>query len=66
MCIYIVNAYIVENFIFDEYDEIQHMDDVQQQESDVLSKYTPSDYLRKQQNTRVYSNRQLLSEETKL
>ena len=62
---YIVNfRTVVEKSTFDEYDEIQHMDEQQQESASLSSDITPSNYLRHQQNAGIiYANP---NEETKL
>ena len=56
---------VVENFAFDEYDEIQYMNE-QQQECDSLSDITPSHYLRVQQSGGIIFANKIPNEETKL
>ena len=55
---------VVENYMFDENDEIQCMDE-EQQESASLSDIDPSHYLKQQSAGIVYANRNPI-EETKL
>ena len=56
---------IAENYDFDEYDEIQYLDE-QQGESDSLSDITPSHYLRHQQSAGIIIANKIPIEETKL
>ena len=56
---------VVENFAFDEYDEIQYINE-QQQECDSLSDITPSHYLRLQQSGEIIFANKIPNEETKL
>ena len=66
MYIYVVNfRTVAENSTFDEYDDIQHMDE-QQQESASLSDITPSNYLRHQQSAGIIYANEIPIEETKL
>ena len=50
-----------ENFEFDEYDEMQYMDE-EQQESTSLSDFTPSHYLRHQQSAGIISPNKIPNE----
>lgn len=56
---------VVENFAFDEYDEIQYMNE-QQQECNSLSDITPSHYLRHQQSEGTVFANKIPNEETKV
>ena len=58
ICTYIVNfRTVAENSTFDEYDEIQHMDEQQQESASLSSDITPSNYLRHQQSAGIiYAN----------
>ena len=56
---------VVENYEFDEYDEIQYMNE-QQQEGASLSDITPSHYLRHQQSGGTIFANKIPNEETKL
>ena len=64
--IFVVNVRTTaENFEFDEYDEMQHMDK-EQQESTSLSDFTPSHYLRHQQSAGIIYTNEIPNEETKI
>ena len=64
--IYVVNVRTgVENFEFDENDEIQYTN-VEQQEATSLSDFTPSSYLRHQQSAGIIYPSNIPNEETKL
>ena len=66
MYIYVVNfRTVAENSTFDEYDDIQRMDE-QQHESASLSDITPSNYLRHQQSSGIIYANEIPVEETKL
>ena len=64
--IYVVNVRTgVENFEFDENDEIQYTN-AEEQETTSLSDFTPSNYLRHQQYAGVIYPNKIPNEETKL
>ena len=63
---YIVNVRTgVDNFEFDENDEIQYTN-VEQQEATSLSDFAPSNYLKYQQSAGIISPSKIPNEETKL
>ena len=64
--IYVVNVRTgVENFEFDENDEIQYTN-AEEQETTSLSDFSPSNYLRRQQNAVVIYPNEIPNEETKV